>query len=402
MILISCPFGLTSLLTKEIKHLGIQPIDSFPSGCRIDSKKWKDIITLNLSLRIANKVYLELTQWPVYTFEDLFQLVQTIQREHYFKTKTPFRVTALSKESILHAPRTIQSIGHKAIVTQLTGSPDKHRESDEQNPIEVLIRIFNNKAHILLNTSGPSLHRRGRRIAQWEAPIKENLAMATLLQASWSFNQPLRDPCCGSGTLVIEAARYARNILSGKQRRFDFQRLANYAPAWYEWIRAKLVDQEIKDKTRNIIWSDHDPAVLEMAKRNAKQAGVDDIVQFYEHDMLNSALVPPLTNIKIAQTIPKKTLNEGFHQVSSENEAFHPTSCCIISNPPYGQRLEDKNIDDIHFRLAELMQKSWRNGAVITWYEHAKEHFPSHAFKNKETRNGPDKVMIWARKKFKR
>lgn len=184
MLLISCPFGLSSLLTNEIKRLDMQPVDVFPTGCWIDSKKRKDIITLNLSLRIANKVYLELATGPVETFEDLFQLVQTVQWDHYFKDKTPFKVTALTKNSSLHAPRTIQSIGHKALVTQLTGSKDAQRETDGIDPIEVLIRIIDNQAHILLNTSGQSLHARGWRVATGEAPIKENLAAATVLLAS--------------------------------------------------------------------------------------------------------------------------------------------------------------------------------------------------------------------------
>ncbi|USN55298.1 MAG: hypothetical protein H6765_01515 [Candidatus Peribacteria bacterium] len=166
MLLITCPFGLSSLLTNEIKRLDLVPSQVFPTGCWIDSKKRKDIILLNLSLRIGNKVYLELASGPAHTFEEVFQLVQTVERSHYFKPKTPFKITALSKDSTLHATRSIQAIAHKALVTQLTGNADAHRETNEVDPIEVLVRIVDNHAHILLNTSGDSLHARGRRVAQ--------------------------------------------------------------------------------------------------------------------------------------------------------------------------------------------------------------------------------------------
>lgn len=371
MLLLTCPFGLSSVLSSELKYHWLTISSTFPTGCWVDSTKRKDIITLNLSSRIANKVYLQLDSWLVKTFDELFALVRSIDWQYYIPEQMPFVVTAFAHQSQLHAVRSIQSISHKAIITQLTGSQNQQRSTTKQPPLEVRIQLIENQAHIMLNTSGDSLHARWRRIHQWAAPIKENLAAATVLLASWPFRQPLRDPCCGAGTIAIEAARLAANILSGKQRRFDFQRFVSYAPDGYETIRRRLISDEITDKSRTIIASDIDTEMLAIARKNAKQAGVDQLITFVEHDILSPSLPAWLTTQQ-------------------------PTT--LVANPPYGQRLESPEVDHIHLRLSQLVTKDWRNGAVITGYDQAKKHFPRDLFKLKRTKNGAEEVRIFSKK----
>ncbi|MBP7848169.1 N-6 DNA methylase [Patescibacteria group bacterium] len=242
---------------------------------------------------------------------------------------------------------------------------------DESIPqAQVYLYLHHNQAYITLNTSGSSLHQRGRRVDQGEAPIKENLAVATLLLASWPFHQALRDPCCGSGTMVIEAARLAKNIAPGRDRDFAFQYFPSYSPQLFDQIRAEAIAKEMT-KPRTIIGSDIDEGILEVAKKNAISAGVDDVVQFYYHDIFTDTKLPALQG-----------------------------NTTIVSNPPYGQRLDDPQVDEIHNRLCDLIEQDGWNGAVISGYEKADSAFPLTKWKRKETRQGKERCYIYIPRKL--
>ena len=369
MLLITCPFWIASLLTTELKRLGIKPQDSFPNGCRVADDSRETIIRINLHSRIANKVFLEMTQDIVTSFEELFQLTQTIHWAQHIQPSQAFRVLATTKNSMLHAERTVQSITHKAIVTQLTWSDDAQWETNDTLPqLDMYVYLQNNIAHIMKNTSGDSLHRRARRVTQGDAPIKENLAVATLLSASRPFSQALWDPCCGSGTLLIEAARLAKNIVPGRDRKFAFESFPDFPEKLFHQILDQAHAKEMT-KSRTIIWSDIDEDMLEKAKINAKEAGVDDIIQFVYHDIRQENKHPALQ---------------------------WPTT--VICNPPYGQRMQDYEIKTIHDRLSELITQPWRNGAIISGYEEAATSFPAKTWKRKETRQGKERCYIYIAK----
>ena len=369
MLLITCPFGLTSLLTTELKRLGIKPQDSFPNGCWVNSTDRTDVMRINLWSRIANKVFLQLGEWKATTFEQLFQLVTHIDRSEHVSPWQWVRITATCNQSILHAPRTVQSIVHKAIFTNLTWDSTTERTVDDDHQLNIYVYITDNVVHIMKNTSGDSLHARGRRTEQGDAPIKENLAVATLLSASWPFQQALRDPCCGSGTLVIEAARLARNTCPWKERSFAFQYFPDYSRELFSEIRQWFVDKEIHNKTRTIIWSDTDKDILRKAHNNAQAAWVDDIVQFKYHDIMQETKLPELQG-----------------------------PATIICNPPYDKRLQDHATHQIHERLSDLIKQPWSHGAVISWYEHAENIFSWSTWKRKETRQGKERCFIYVPK----
>lgn len=370
MLLITCPFWLASLLTTELKRLGIKPIDSFPNGCWVKDDSRENILRINIHSRIANKVFQQLNTWLVTSFEELFQLTQQVDRSTHIQQHQAFRISATTIWSILHSERTVQSISHKWIVTQLTWSKDKQRVSnDTYEQLDVYVYINNNVAHILKNTSGTSLHKRWRRVTQGDAPVKENLAVATLLSASRPFSQPLRDPCCGSGTLLIEAARLAKNIAPGWDRNFAFESFPDFPEDQFHDILKKAQEKEI-NKTRTIIWSDMDEEMLEKARKNAKEAWVDDIITFVYHDI---------------------------RQPNKHPDLQWPTT--IICNPPYDQRLQDHDTKNIHLCLASLIQQPWWNGAVISGYEEAIDTFPPKTWKRKETRQGKEVCYIWVPKR---
>ncbi len=370
MLLITCPFGLSSVLTTELKRFGYKPKDVFPNGCRIDSKERKDIIHINLHTRIANKVFLEISYGLTTTFDHLFDMTQEIDRAQHIRPGQWFRITATTQHSLLDSLPTIQAIMQKSIATRLTGSPDARWDIDESIPqAEIYLYLHHNQAYITINTSWHSLHQRARRLEQGEAPMKENLAVATLLLASWPFHQTLRDPCCGSGTLVIEAARLAKNIAPGRDRAFAFQQFPSYSSELFEKLRSEAIAKEIV-KPRTIIWSDIDEHIIEIAKKNAVSAWVDDVVQFYYHDIFTQTKLPALQG---------------------------PTT--IVCNPPYGQRLDDPKTNEIHHRLRELITQPGRNGAVISGYEDAEKIFDSSERKRKETRQWKEKCFIYIPRK---
>lgn len=379
MLLVTCPFGLTALLTKELKRIGLRPFNSFPTWCWIQDDTWKDRIRINLQSRLANKVYHCIHTYTATDFEWLFQGILAIERKNHIWPQVPFRIIAQSKESMLHATRSIQSICQKAIATKLTWSKEGIRKTNTHyHPLDILIFIQNNTVHVLKNLSWDALYKRWRRITQWDAPIKEHLAAATILSASWPFAQPLRDPCCGSGTLLIEAAYIAKNIASWSKRSFAFQHFLAYPKELFLKIQNQL-QQKIYSWSRTLLWTDNDPAMLEKAKRNAHEAWVEDLIHFCTHDLLDQEnRLPSYLNNQLIQ-----------HQ--------HKWAT-LVSNPPYDKRLQTNTVEDIHHKLAQYISQPWRHGAIISWYTHANKIFTPSSRKRKETRQGKEVCYIFSPK----
>ncbi len=173
----------------------------------------EDVYRINLWSRIANKVFVVLAEQKVMDFDALFDLVGSLDWKQYIGLGHGVRVLAHSRDSQLASTRTIQSIVHKSILTQLTGSREKHWETDDsKSVIEISVDIYKDMATIMINTSGVSLHERGYRTEQGDAPLKENIAAGLLLLAGWDKKSPLYDPFCGSGTICIEAAMMVAGI----------------------------------------------------------------------------------------------------------------------------------------------------------------------------------------------
>lgn len=180
---------------------------------RIDGKNWEDVYRINLWSRIANKVFVIVAEQKMTDFDMLFDCTLSIDWKQYIAPGQGIRVLAQSRESQLSSTRTIQAIAHKAICTQLTGSREVSWQVDPTQIIqEITISLMSDVATVMINTSGASLHERGYRTEQSEAPLKENIAAGLLLLSHWDRKSPLYDPFCGAGTICIEAALMARNI----------------------------------------------------------------------------------------------------------------------------------------------------------------------------------------------
>lgn len=335
---ITCAAGLESILKKEIEIAGYSIIGSWPTMVRF---KWdlSAIAKINLRSRVWNKLFLELEKHITSDFNQLFDLVSTIDWKMYVQGN-PIVVNAISKNSQLSSTPTIQGIVKKSIVKKiLDGKEWQLPEDHSKETVEILVHIENNMSSILLNTTGDSLNKRWYREVAWDAPINESLAAWLLLLSGRKFNEPLYDFFCGSGTIAIEAALLAKNIAPGSMRKFAFQEFLRYNQSLFakelEAAKAKIMTK----KEHTIIASDIDPLVVKIAQENARIAGVEEYINFEVKDIKDHIAWPELAGT-------------------------------LVSNPPYGARLNAFDLEQLYHAITEVFTHHPKlHGGIITSYE---------------------------------
>jgi putative N6-adenine-specific DNA methylase len=334
LLLVTCPFGLSSVLTHELKFLGYKPYATFPTGTYLKVSGMDAIMHISLWSRVANKVYLVVAECRVTSFDDLFAVASDVDWDAYIPPHATIRVRPLvERDARLHAPRTLQSVVHKAVITQC-GEP-----ADDWPIHEVLVISRGDEVMVLVNSSGPSLHQRWWRQATGEAPLKEHIAAAMILMASWKFGQPLRDPCCGSWTILIEAAMIARNRAPGLTRDFAFFDWRWYDSAVWDDFVGKARAAEYGDRQYLIYGSDLDPQMVAIAQANAQAAGVADTITWSQHDVTTWSLpLLPCDNYR------------------------------IVTNPPYDRRLRLHQKEHLYGALVRLFDGG-AHGVVLVPYD---------------------------------
>lgn len=354
-----CHFGLESVLKRELQELGYEIVQvedgrvTFAGGIEAAARA-------NIFLRTAERILLKVGSFRAETFEELFERTREIPWEDYIPEDGKFWVAkAASVKSRLFSPSDIQSIMKKAMVERLKS---RYRiewfpESGAAYPVRVF--LMKDIVTVGIDTTGTSLHKRGYRPAAGKAPIAENLAAALIMLTPWREDRILVDPFCGSGTFPIEAAMMAAHIAPGMNRSFTAEDWANLFPKkyWYEAVNEAqdLIDDRIETDIQGY---DADAEVIRTARRNAEAAGVDHLIHFQQRE------VRDLSH-------PKKY---GF----------------IITNPPYGERLEDRaTLPQIYRDFGEAFMKldSW-SAYMITSYEDAQRYFGKKAQKNRKIYNG--------------
>ena len=361
-----CHFGLESVLKREVRDLGYE-IASVDDG-RVSF--WGDaqaICDANIFLRTAERVLLKVGAFKAETFEELFDKTRALPWERYIPKNGKFWVTkAASVKSKLFSPSDIQSIMKKAMVERLKEyyGLEWFPEDGASYPIRVF--LMKDVVTIGIDTSGVSLHKRGYRQMKVKAPITETLAAALIMLTPWKKERILVDPFCGSGTFPIEAAMMAANMAPGMNRSFLAEEWDNLIPkkAWYDALDEAndLVDVNV---SVDIQGYDIDAEAVKAARQNAKDAGVDHLIHFQER------AVKDLRH-------PKKY---GF----------------IITNPPYGERLEEKkNLPELYREFGESFRllDSW-SAYMITSYEDAERYFGRKADKNRKIYNGMLKTYFY-------
>lgn len=361
-----CHFGLEAVLKKEILDLGYE-ISLVEDGRVTFIGDDEAICRANVFLRTAERVLLKAGSFKAETFEELFQGTRNIPWEDFIPEDGKFWVAkASSIKSKLFSPSDIQSIMKKAIVERL-----KNRygvtwfpENGASYPLRVF--LYKDMVTVGIDTSGESLHKRGYRTLTSKAPITETLAAALILLTPWNRDRILVDPFCGSGTFPIEAAMMAANMAPGMNRSFLAEEWRNVIKrkCWYEAMdeAGDLVEEDVQVDIQGY---DVDGDIVKAARTNAQSAGVDHMIHFQQRPV--SAL-----------SHPKKY---GF----------------IISNPPYGERIEEKeNLPALYREIGERFAAldAW-SMYLITSYEDAQKYIGRKADKNRKIYNGMLKTYFY-------
>lgn len=361
-----CHFGLEAVLKREILDLGYE-IARVEDGRVTFYGDAQAVCYANIFLRTAERILWKVGSFQAVTFEELFERTRELPWEAYIPRNGKFWVAkAASVKSRLFSPSDIQSIMKKAMVRRL--QERYHLEQFPEDGASYPIRVFLRKDEVTvgIDTSGVSLHKRGYREVSGKAPITETLAAALIMLTPWRKDRILVDPFCGSGTFPIEAAMMAADIAPGMNRSFTAEKWTNLIPKkmWYDAVE-EAEDRIREDVKVDIQGYDTDRSVIKIARRNAREAGVGQLIHFQERD------VRELSH-------PKKY---GF----------------VITNPPYGERLEDKAaLPGLYRAFGESFRKldSW-SVYMITSYEEAEKYFGRKADKNRKIYNGMLKTYFF-------
>ncbi|MCD7818296.1 MAG: class I SAM-dependent RNA methyltransferase [Lachnospiraceae bacterium] len=361
-----CHFGLEAVLKREILDLGYE-ISCVEDGRVTFLGDAEAIAVANVFLRSAERVLLKVGAVHAETYDELFEGVRKMEWERYLPADAKFWVTkATTVKSKLFSPSDIQSIVKKAIVERLKGvyGIEWFREDGASYPIRVF--FMKDEAVLTLDTTGESLHKRGYRKLTAKAPISETLASALIMLTPWKADRILVDPFCGSGTFPIEATMMAANIAPGMERSFVAEGWGHFVDRkkWYNAVEEAqdLIDTSVKTDIQGY---DIDGEVVKAARENARRAGVDHLIHFQQR---------PVSELNH----PKKY---GF----------------VITNPPYGERLEEKKaLPGLYREIGEAFARldSWSE-YLITSYDEAETYIGKKAAKNRKIYNGMIKAYFY-------
>jgi putative N6-adenine-specific DNA methylase len=330
------PRGLTPVLEQELKSFGLNVYDTNASGVFFKGS-WEDCYLANLKSRIASRILKPLIDFPAYQGEELYNNVIKHDFTKYIDPNQTLKVDASVSESMIHDQRFVALKIKDAIVDQFRDKFGVRPNVDTAKPdMQIVVRGIKNTYRVFLDTSGEALHRRGYRDAGGEAPLKENLAAGLIALSGWKPGEVLVDPLCGSGTFLIEAAMIARNIAPGTfRKRFAFMNFKNFEKEKWSQLVEKVLDEEVKTELPvQFFGSDIDRKTVFIAKQNAKNAGVEDLIQF-------------------------KT--ETVATIKGATESLGPKGF-LITNPPYGSRIgEWDNLRDVYRDLAHTLKTEFKN-----------------------------------------
>lgn len=361
-----CHFGLESVLKREIYDMGYEIIQVEDGRITFEGDA-EAICRGNIFLRTTERVLLKVGRFHATTFEELFQGIKALPWEDYIPADGKFWVTkASSIKSKLFSPSDIQSIVKKAMVERMKQEYDMDWFPEDGASYPVRVFLMKDEVTVTIDTTGESLHKRGYRTMTSKAPLKETLAAALILLTPWKADRILVDPFCGSGTFPIEAAMIAANIAPGMKRHFLAETWDNLIPKelWQECFMEaeEMVNTDIEVDVQGY---DIDGDVIKAARENAKRAGVEELIHFQQR---------PVKELHH----PKKY---GF----------------IITNPPYGERLEEKEaLPALYKEIGMAYQNldAW-SLYIITSYEDAEKYIGRKADKNRKIYNGMLKTYFY-------
>lgn len=365
-LIVPCHFGLEAVVKKEIIDLGYDIAEVVDGRITFYGDE-EAVARVNIFSRTAERVLIKVGSFHAETYDELFEGTKALDWASFIPVDGKFWVAkAASIKSKLFSPSDIQSIMKKAMVEKMKQTYNISWFSEEGASYPIRAFLFKDEVTVALDTTGESLHKRGYRKLTAKAPIQENLAASLIMLTPWNADRILVDPFCGSGTFPIEAALMAANVAPGMHRKFTAQTWPNLiAPS--EWKESRLEAGDLIDfsvKT-DIQGYDIDENMVQIARANAELAGVDHLIHFQKRG------VDQLSH-------PKKY---GF----------------IISNPPYGERLEDKkDLPKLYGTIGDRFRAldAW-SMYLITSYEGAEKDIGRKADKNRKLYNGMMKTYFY-------
>ena len=354
-----CHFGMEAVLKREIYDLGYE-ITKVEDGRVTFEGDEEAICRSNIFLRTAERVMVQIGRFHATTFDELYENMKELPWDKWIPQDGKFWVKkASSVKSKLFSASDIQSICKKAMVDRLkmTYHTDWFEEDGASFPVRVF--LLKDEVTVALDTTGEPLHKRGYRTWTSKAPISETLAAALIMLTPWRADRILVDPFCGSGTFLIEAAMMAANMAPGMNRSFTAEAWTHVIPKqlWYDTVEEaqEMVDLDVETDLQGY---DLDPDMIKIARANAKQAGVEKLIHFQQRDVADL----------------KHSKKYGF----------------IITNPPYGERLEEKkDLPALYTTIGEVYRNldAW-SLYMITSYEEAERYIGRKADKNRKLYNG--------------
>lgn len=362
-----CHFGLEAVLKREIIDLGYEVTEVVDGRVSFEGDE-EAIARCNVFLRTTERVMLKVGSFKAVTFDELFEKTKALPWENFIPKDGKFWVKkASSIKSKLFSPSDIQRIVKKAIVDKLSGKYNILRFPEDGSEYPIRITILKDEVTVGLDTSGESLHKRGYRRLTVKAPITETLAAALISLTPWKKDRLLIDPFCGSGTIPIEAALIGLNIAPGMKR--DFQAMAwdNILPkSLFKEAKKEAEDLIDRETKLSIQGYDLDTSALDAARGNLSLAGLEGNIHFQQRDMRDIS--------------------------SAKKYGF------IITNPPYGERLEEKEaMPKLYREMGKAFQKldEW-SYYIITGFEDAPKYFGRKPDKNRKIYNGMMKTYFYS------
>ncbi|PNE49341.1 RNA methyltransferase [Enterococcus avium] len=351
--------GIEALVGKELRNLGID--------CQVENGRARfkgnleTIATANLWLRTADRVKIIVGEFDAFTFDELFEKVKAIAWEDYLPMDAEFPVAGRSIKSKLYSVPDCQSITKKAIVERLREV--YHRPARVPLPetgalFQLEVALLKDHVVLTLDTTGPSLFKRGYRLEKGGAPLKENMAAALVMLTNWRKDRPFYDPVCGSGTLCIEAALIGHNIAPGFNRDFACEAWDWFDAAVFDKVRSAADEAADYDIELDIAGSDINGRMIEIAQANAEEIGLGDSIQF-------------------KQQAVKDFKTEKDYGV-------------IVANPPYGERLsEEEQVRVLYREMGEVFRplKTWSK-YILTSDLAFEEFYGAKATKKRKLYNG--------------
>lgn len=372
-LIATCGAGLEALVGKELRALGIE--------CTVENGRARfkgDLETIaktNLWLRVADRVKIVIGEFNAFTFDQLFEGVKALPWEKFLALDSTFPVAGKSIKSKLFSTPDVQAITKKAIVEkmkQVYHRPNSYVLPETGPLFKIEVGLLKDRAMITLDTTGPSLFKRGYRLEKGGAPLKENLAAALVQLTNWRPDMPFVDPVCGSGTICIEAALIAANIAPGFNREFTCETWPMMTPDIFEKVRAQADELANYDIEVDIQGTDIDHRLIEIAKENALEAGIADMITF-------------------KQMALKDFTTEKEYGV-------------MVANPPYGERLSDeKGVHRLYQEMGQIF------GPLKTWSKYIltsdlgfETYYGQKATKKRKLYNGAlrtDLFQYWGQRK---